>query len=269
MLAPRQIPDPFADWNRKHHAPWGQRGKRLINWFGPRNLAVARWLGPYAWQRNNSIRRFEYPWAFQKIGGLGQRLRVVDVGAGLAGFQFTLARAGHEVHAVDPGLAARGRGWKLDPQQHAFLCDVYDAPVQLHANTLSQAGLQDASMDVVLSISTIEHFADEDLREFAREARRVLRPGGHLVLTIDLFLDVQPFTSRERNDYGTNIDVRALLDACGATLVEGDPAELNGYAEFDPDRVQSNLSRYLLGATYPGLTQCAVARVCGIAESII
>jgi SAM-dependent methyltransferase len=264
MLAPHQIPDKYANWNRDHHAPWGRRGKRLIKMFGPRNRAVAGYLGPYSWQKNNSLRVFEYPWAYEQLRGIGAGLSVIDVGAGLAGFQFSLGQAGYAVHAVDPGMAAKGRGWDLDPEQHAFLTEVYNAPVTLHPTTLAGAGLRDRSIDALVSISTIEHFAEEDLAEFASEARRVLRPGGHIVLTIDLFLDVAPFTSRARNEYGANFDVKHLLDQVGATLVKGEPTALVGFEDFDPDRVQSNLSQYLIGSTYPALSQCLVARVDGV-----
>lgn len=263
MLAPHRIPDSYQAWNHSHQAPWGRRGKRLLNWFGPRNRAVARYLGPYTWQKNNDLRVFEYPWAYEQLQRIGTGLSVIDVGAGLAGFQFSLGQAGYAVHAVDPGMAAKGRGWELDPEQHAFLSDVYGAPVTLHPTTLADAGLADQSIDAVVSISTIEHFAEEDLDEFTRETRRVLRPGGHIVLTIDLFLDLAPFTSRTRNEYGVNFDVKRLLDGVGATLVEGEPASLLGFPEFDPDRVQSNLSEYLLGSMYPALSQCLVARVNG------
>jgi SAM-dependent methyltransferase len=228
---------------------------------GARNRAFAHYLTPYGWQRNTSLRAFEYPWAYEQIVQLGPGLSVAEVGAGMSGLQFSLGRAGYDVHAIDPGLAARGRGWELDPEQHAFLSRVYRAPVRLHASTLSAAGLADDSIDVLVSISAIEHFAPDDLAELSREARRVLRPGGHLVLTIDLFLDLAPFSSREQNEYGTNVDVRRILDGIGATLVKGDPEELNGYPEFDPDRVQSNLSRYFIGGGYPGLSQCVVAHV--------
>jgi SAM-dependent methyltransferase len=263
MLAPHRLPDKYADWNRRHNAPWGRRGKRLINTFGPRNRAVARYLGPYSWQKNNDLRAFEYPWAFEQLEKIGAELSVIDVGAGLAGFQFSLGQAGYAVHAVDPGMAAKGRGWDLDPEQHAFLTDVYNAHVTLHPTTLAGAGLADGSIDTLVSISTIEHFAEEDLAEFTRETRRVLRRGGHVVLTIDLFLDLEPFTSRARNEYGINFDVKRLLDELGATLVKGEPTALYGFAEFDPDRVQSDLSQYFVGSLYPAMSQCLVARVDG------
>jgi hypothetical protein len=80
------------------------------------------------------------------------------------------------------------------------------------------------------------------------------------VLTVDLFIDVAPFTSAETNMYGRNIDVRTFLEACDAELITGNPAEIHGFREFDKDRIPSNLSHYLLGYAYPGLAQCLVAR---------
>jgi len=135
------------------------------------------------------------------------------------------------------------------------------APVRLQPTTLEEAGLAEASVDVVLSVSTIEHFGADDFTRFAQAARAVLTPGGHLVLTIDLFLDLKPFTSRERNAFGLNANVAALLDQLDATLVVGNADELYGYPGFDADRVQSGLSKYLVGEGYPGMTQCLVARV--------
>ena len=263
MLARRPLPPQYERWNREHHAPFGRRGAGdwLRRRLGGRRVApLVRYAGPYAWQPNNTTRRFEYPWVHEQLSKPGRTLRVLDVGAGMAGMQFTLAADGHEVHALDPGMDARGKGWQVDPGFHAYLGRTLGGRVTLWPTTMSQAPLADGSFGAILSISTIEHFAPEDLAEFAREARRLLEPGGLLVLTIDLFLDLRPFTSRESNRYGVNIDVRALVEACDAELVEGTPEEINGYPGFDPDRVQSNLSSYLLGEGYPALAQCLVAR---------
>lgn len=176
--------------------------------------------------------------------------------------QFTLSRAGHEVHAVDPGMSAKGKGWRVDADFHGYLAKVYRAPVQLWPTTIGRAGFAEASFDVLLSISTIEHFAAEDLAEFAAEVRRLLKPNGLLVLTIDLFLDVEPFTTVPANRFGRNINIKALLESCGTELVVGSPAELYGFDEFDHHQVQSNLSSYLIGS-YPGLAQCLVGRAGG------
>jgi hypothetical protein len=88
--------------------------------------------------------------------------------------------------------------------------------------------------------------------------RRLLKPGGLAVLTIDLFLDVAPFTSATLNKYGRNIDVRAFLESSCLTLSSGVREELCGFPEFDPDRIQRNLNAYFMGS-YPGLVQCLVA----------
>jgi hypothetical protein len=80
------------------------------------------------------------------------------------------------------------------------------------------------------------------------------------VLTIDLFLDLVPFTDREENRWGVNMSVAALVEALGAEIVVGDREVLYGFPEFDARRVQSDLSKYMIGA-YPTLTQCVVLRV--------
>jgi SAM-dependent methyltransferase len=262
VLAPATLPAAYAAWNREHGAPFGRRlPHRATRLVGPRHPLVLRYRGPYGWQQNSSIRRFEYPWAFDQIQRIGRGLTIVDVGAGMSGLQFTLARERHRVIAVDPGMAAKGKGWALDADFHARLARTYRAPVELRPTTIGDAGIADASVDVLLSVSAIEHFAEADLDEFAIESRRILKPGGHLVLTIDLFIDVHPFTAAaESNKYGRNVDLRALLDRCGASLVLGEPAELHGFRQFDHDTVLANLSRYMIGQGYPSLSQCLLAR---------
>ena len=164
------------------------------------------------------------------------------------------------MHAVDPGLNASGLGWEVDPTFHQLLAETYHAPVRLHPTTFQQAEFAEGSLDVVLSVSTIEHFGPDDLQSFAESVRRALKPGGHVVLTIDLFLDLIPFTDRAENRWGTNMSVAALMEALDATIVVGDRNVLYGFPEFDARRIQADLSEYMIGA-YPTLTQCVVARV--------
>src|SRR5947209_18799277 len=189
MLAPFRLPDSYAQFNRRHHAPNGTILRRRLRRLGRSRVRLLL-AGPYAWQSNNTTREFEYPWAFEQIQRLGRKLVVADVGASMAGLQFTLARAGHEVHAVDPGLNASGLGWDVGPAFHQLLAETYRAPVHLHPTTFQEAGFAENSLDVILSVSTIEHFGPDELETFAQSARRALKPGGHLVLTIDLFLDL-------------------------------------------------------------------------------
>jgi SAM-dependent methyltransferase len=215
-----------------------------------------RHLGPFAYQPNNSTRQFEYPWAYAKVAehsmaNEGRRLRVIDVGGSLGGLQWVLAREGHQVVTVDPGLEARGIGWAVNAATHQTISRALRAPVQLIPTTLASADLAAASVDVLLSVSTLEHFVPADLAEFSTHAARLLRPGGIAVLTIDLFLDVQPFAPADHNRYGTNVDVCALLADAGLTLHEGKRAELLGFAEFSAPNVLAHLSEYMLGVNYP------------------
>jgi 2-polyprenyl-3-methyl-5-hydroxy-6-metoxy-1,4-benzoquinol methylase len=255
MIAPRHLPPEFDAWNARWHAPNGRAGR-----LG--RLMPAR-RGPFGFQANNSTRRYEYPWAYARVAAHraargGRPLDVVEIGGSLAGLQWVLAREGHRVTNVDPGLEARGRGWEVSAERHRALSRTFRAPVTLVPRTLADAALGDQSVDVLLSVSTIEHFAPADLAEFEAHAARVLRPDGIVVLTIDLFLNVAPFCAATTNDYGTNVDVCALLQRAGLSLREGVPSELYGFPGFTPAGVLERLADYTIGG-YPALAQCLVA----------
>lgn len=262
MLAPRELDPAHASWNAAEHAPYGRR----IPWLGYRanlhgwNRRGVRYRGPFAFQTNNSIRRHEYPWVYEQVNALGAGLAIADVGAGLAGLQFVLARQGHHVLNIDPGLEASGVGFELDGDKHRQIGKWLGAPVRRIARPIQDADLTDDALDVVISVSAIEHFSPVDLAEFASTVRRVLKPGGHLVLTIDLFLDLKPFTVPTTNKWGSNMNVADLLEASGADLTAGDQSELYGFAEFDPQKVLQKLSQYAVGEDYPAMAQLVVAR---------
>ena len=75
------------------------------------------------------------------------------------------------------------------------------------------------------------------------------------MLTVDLFLDVQPFCSSERNRWSTNVSMGWLAEMTGYNLVEGDQRELFGYPEFSTDHVLRNLGEYSMYSSQ--LAQCA------------
>lgn len=223
-----------------------------------------RYLGPFGYQANNSTRVFEYPWAYARVtehsaAKGGRSLRVVDVGGSLGGLQWVLARDGHTVVTVDPGLDARGIGWMVNTANHQVLSRALGAPAQLIPTTLAAANLDTASVDVLLSVSTLEHFAPADVQEFSAHAARILRPDGIAVMTIDLFLDLNPFSQVDHNQYGMNLDVRRLLSDAGLALREGRRAELLGFPEFSAANVLAHLNDYMIGTGYPALAQCLVA----------
>jgi hypothetical protein len=88
----------------------------------------------------------------------------------------------------------------------------------------------------------------------------MLKPDGIVVMTIDLFLDLKPFSDREANVWGRNLDINRFLNMAGLRLEQGDPAELLGFPEFEPSKIMGNLASYLVGEGYPALSQCIIAR---------
>jgi 2-polyprenyl-3-methyl-5-hydroxy-6-metoxy-1,4-benzoquinol methylase len=258
VLAPRTLPAVYAAWNKTWQAP---DGRQLITPTRFRHAApVIRYRGPFAWQPNSSTRVFEYPWAHEQVVTHGSKLNIVEIGGGLSGLQFVLAGEGHHVTNVDPGLAAKGKGWRLNPAFHRKLCDAFGANVALVPTTIDAANVPDGSVDLLLCVSVLEHFTDEDVDAFVQHAPRLLKRGGVLVLTVDLFLDVAPFCSSQRNKWGCNLDIRRLLERSGLELQVGAQSELLGHEEFESERVMRRLSEFMMGAAYPVLTQCLVAR---------
>ncbi len=254
MIATRDMLRWFAAWNARWGAPnGGPRLPRGLRWLD-RTVWRRRRRGPFAFQTNSSTRQFEYPWAYDAVVRAGGPLEIVEIGGGLSGLQFVLAAEGHRVTNVDPG-----RGWRVSADEHAALCQAFAAPVRLVTETVERAALPDASADVVVSVSVLEHLGDDEIAAIAAALPRVLRPGGRLVLTADLFLDIEPFDRAPRNRWGRNVDLCRFLADSGLRLVLGERSQLHGFPEFDPDGVLAALPRFVESEQYPHLAQCLVA----------
>jgi len=220
---------------------------------------LARWPrlgGPFGFQLNNETRLFEYPWVYSSISP-APGMSALEIGGGLSGLQFVLAREGVHVTNVDPGQGSSGVGWPVDERAIAGLNRVMGTSVRLVPDTLQGAALPSNHFDVVYSVSTIEHIASADHRTLVEEIVRVLRPGGRCVFTVDLFLNLAPFTDRAENEFGVNVDIAALCERSGLSLAVGDRSQLLGFPEFSPRAVLASLERTLFSA-YPALAQCFV-----------
>lgn len=219
MIARKQFPPDFQRWNQKYGAPFGRSFPmaRLLLKALPGSI-YQRLRGPFAIQTNNSTRAFEYPWAFYATD-IRAGMNVLEVGGGLSGFQFVLSRLGCSVVNVDPGLHAAGVGFKCDLESIGLLNKRFGTSVQLKSTTIDKAELQPESFDRAFSISVIEHLASGEMRTIVEHVWNLLKPDGFFVVTLDLSLNISPFTTRRTNEFGNNANVRELVEAAPWDLV--------------------------------------------------
>jgi SAM-dependent methyltransferase len=130
----------------------------------------------------------------EDLGRLHEDTRALAVGAGHEAVLYWLAdRLGH-VLATDVygqgDFAAQEADARMLADPAAF------APYPYRRDRLAVASmdaraleLEDASFDVVFSLSSIEHFGDRhDVAQAAREIARVLKPGGHAFVVTECFV---------------------------------------------------------------------------------
>ncbi len=119
-------------------------------WFATRTWAIDKWLG-----------QMRTPTA----------LEILDVGCGAGNMVHHLSRYGH-VRGIEvdprPVKIAQSRGY--DVRQ---------------ADAAKGIPFEDATFDLVTALDVIEHVEDD--AAVLRQARRVLKPGGHLLVTTPAF----------------------------------------------------------------------------------
>ena len=267
MIAQKVYPKKYDRWNRQSSAPFGRLKWKTSYW-----KFISQWirlqipyryraaiLGPFSIQPNSTTRRFEYPWCFYEAG-IQPGDHVLEIGGGLAGFQFVLNRNGCSVVNVDPGLDASGVGWFCDHETMARLNKTFGTSVRLENTTIDKADLKSASFDTAFAISVLEHLTPRDLRDVMTHVYRALKPSGRFIITLDLFLDLKPFTQKSANKFGTNINASDLIGLAPFVVEKGNRDELLGFPGFSVERVSENLDNYLIGEGYPVLIQCLVLR---------
>lgn len=188
----------------------------------------------------HSPRAIEYPWVLHNAPASLAGAVVIDVGAGLNPLPFVFADRGASVITIDnhrvvrtfaPGEQRNEWGFldyaRLDPRITSVRCEYesWDAPVVA---------------DVVYSVSVIEHVPSAVREIWLDRFADQLRPGGTLLLTIDLFAGSDDLWNRceglvieERGAHGTldgfcaeiarrglEIDVRAVHRDVPDSLVD-------------------------------------------------
>lgn len=130
-------------------------------------------------------RQWEYPFALAQIQDWlnthrQDEVTILDAGSGVTFFPFCLASKFPFVRVVccdqDEALTST----------YASIINDTGLPVGFSVADLHQLPYADASCDIAFSISVMEH--TDAYEAIFREFRRVLRPGGMLVLTFDIAL---------------------------------------------------------------------------------
>jgi SAM-dependent methyltransferase len=262
VIGRRALPDKFADFNTRWGVPYGLPAASGVG-LGRRHTSPRAEFGPFAFQSHSGTRVFEYPWVFF-AADTSPGCRVLDVGGCVGGMQFVFALEGCEVVNVDPFEENSGgwptTPWPVGPDLHERLNETFGTNVELVQKRIQDSGLVEGSFDRVVCVSVIEHLDQPDAEDLVEFAGRLLVPGGLLVATVDLFLDLKPFGVLSRNGFGTNVDVAAIVAASGLELVAGDRRELFGYPEFDLDGMVARLDELLVSPTYPVASQAIVLR---------
>jgi ubiquinone/menaquinone biosynthesis C-methylase UbiE len=260
MILPREISIEYQQWNKRWHAPWGNpRFTARIPKRFHFNILAGKMIGMFAYQLNSDSRCLEYPWAFYSAN-LNRNMDVLDVGGGLSGFSFCLNKLHMHCTVVDPFVQYGGNAhYRSNPaEDFQKMNKIFRTNVQLKQCTIDQAGFSASSFDRIFCLSVIEHLSFNDTKQIIREAFRILKPGGLFILSIDLFLNLTPFTKRISNEYGTNIDVNKLLANTEFNMVSGKYSELYGYSEFNFLHILENLEEYYVAHSYPTLTQTII-----------
>jgi SAM-dependent methyltransferase len=176
-------------------------------------IALLGATGDLGWSR-----RWEYPFVLSNVPRDGAGRRILDAGSGRTFLPLMLAKMGYSVEAVDrtrstgPRLrrAARRQGVSID----------------FSVQDLERSSLDDASMDVIVCVSVLEH--TDDPCKVIVEFDRVLRPGGRLVVTFDVSVD-----GRRRIDVATTRTLVALVER-----TFGPPREFADHDLLDEDRLR-------------------------------
>ena len=121
----------------------------------------------------------------QVLAGIDRGAKVVDLGCGRGDTLKLLCAAGFSnLAGIDFTLPWQVRLRQLVGMKRGR---TLKTPYRLIRGDIVQTGIDSASCDAVVCVSTIEHGVD--LEAFMREAARLLHPGGTLFITTDYWED--------------------------------------------------------------------------------
>jgi SAM-dependent methyltransferase len=153
-----------------------------------------------------------------------------------------------EVLDAGSGLSNRLLDWYRPRVKHAYLLDFLLEP-RVEGNTsVVRADLEvgipmpDASVDLVTSVSSIEHLSAKAQVLFLREAERVLRPGGIVAMTVSYLIGLDerkleilssnPILKKEGFTISAELNLRIMLESA-PSLAPPEPPDWSSFPGFD------------------------------------
>jgi ubiquinone/menaquinone biosynthesis C-methylase UbiE/uncharacterized protein YmfQ (DUF2313 family) len=172
------------------------------------------------------VSRRRIHWMCAQVGGPD----VLDVGCSQGIASILLAREGHRVVGIDrEHEAIRAARERLD-QEEAQVRE----RVEFKVGEGRAVGFPDASFDAVLLGEVLEHQLDPG--KLLEEARRVLRPGGRIVVTT-------PYGIHPYPDHKEPLYLSALLERMAAKLSIAEIALVDRYAGVVAERTKDRAPR--------------------------
>ena len=174
---------------RRHPDPIGLVAIRLCAW---------RTIGFYP---DHAPRLWEYPVVGRMLEDLlDPRSRIVDVGAGVNPLVPYLAGRGYLVDTVDPSPVRRS--WPPTSEWNEWDFLDYGEVGLAHRSWNTHLGALPLrpAFDAAYSVSVIEHLQATERRTLLSDIATRLRPGGTLVVTVDLIRDRDDLWNRIRGE---------------------------------------------------------------------
>lgn len=140
---------------------------------------------------------YGYDWSLKEFGSLfiydhivksGGRIKACEFGPGFNVFFSAKLSTSHEYWSIDDSGSNLGIG--ADAERYKSVVKTREENGHRHVSGLLGANVGELPsdyFDVVFSISVIEHIGGDDMRSVAAECYRILRKGGVLINTIDVY----------------------------------------------------------------------------------
>ncbi|MGH6990920.1 MAG: class I SAM-dependent methyltransferase, partial [Stellaceae bacterium] len=172
-------------------------------------------------------RSLEYPWIAGQLEGDLAGTTIVDIGTGLCPLPPFLARRGATVHCLDSHPVIRTPETRTHWNEWGFF-DYSALNPRLHSHHIEALAFQPpAAVDVVYSVSVIEHMPRRVWEATLAAAAAWLKPDGRLLLTLDLVPGTDLLWNysegrvvETQEAHGNRAEIRRQLERLGFEIAE-------------------------------------------------